>query len=1824
MCQSYRRTLLLLITTFFPLLLIAQSEICDNGIDDDGDGLIDCFDPDCTNFPGCDGFYFGNDSATCQVIPPIVPNFNIVPKFSTDPNVAKIEQRSGVMVADLDLDSIPELVGKSMPKGEPGFINIFSGADGKLLQQITEKGNTHAYTQVAIGDVDKNKLGDIFVNEGRVVRRYEYLSDRFIAESLPAKVVSNMQTPQLADFNGDGVPEVYLGNSIFNAITLAELIAPDSAKNSGSFSYNMNSEDGNKIEDAYPLAYDVFQPGDSNPNGGTFGNEVEGLELIAGGKVYAVDIAGGTLTELVSCPLPSGYDNHYRPGDGFVSIGDFTGNNKLEVIVASKINNKGISIYLWSPYTQTYLGNYVFENSDKIGRCNLGDFDNDGMIEVGTAGKNQYVVLEYDAGTNALVEKWKKQKLDDGSQMTGSTLFDFDGDGNIEVVYSEEENLFIWRWDDDSNTFIEVSKVISRAGTRTEYPLVADVNADGQAEIVMSAQDVNGPDSEANGFIQVWGSYDSPWVSCRNLWNQHGYHVTNINDDLTIPIAPQDNFNPYFEGTLNSFLSQTPFITDSLNISFATPDLIIPDIEADLSDCADGSDIPIFITIENQGDWSAALGTPVTLYNGDPYSSSSASVIDTVLLRQTIQPGESTIVNALVPQDGTNTIELYILANHNPYAFDGSTVDVPLPADTVYTPLLECDYSNNLSLKLEINGCVIPPTLDLDNNNSSGIDGADYNGVYYRGSLTSGVIADIDTKVTLLGTDFISYADISLTKIEATDSLIVRGTLPGSLTWSYTDEQRVVRIEGGGTKAEFEEALKLVYFSNNDLTDFTQRTTQTILRVETTSVSSNTANSFITIKSRPTSQDETITIDEDTYHQFSESDFLFNDEDGDTFDGIRVSYPLDPLNFHGRLVYDGDTLTPYQLTLGHEIPDVTLLRYYPIADESNDNYDPYSRFNFRVKDNTGIDLNNHHSIRHLYTINVTPVNDPPISKDSTGIAPLNVVIDQAVEDLFYFSSVDASATYKSVIIKSLPVHSANTVFQRDNGGGSFVDIAIDDEIPVGTDIRYEATSMVGTDPINYDSIHFKVVDNRDIQSVDEYTFTVSLLIDLVILDFYKIGQKNTDLPFNSDEFNNHYHNITPTVDIQNVIVKSLPANGTLVFNGSDVALNQSIPFTSIDQLLFRPDTYWHGLTSFNYAVEDENGDMSSEDARIFIFIENNRHNPVALDDFSTTVANQSIFVDALVNDTDADGDSIYIRRINATSHGSASIVDGQVYFVPEDGYVGSDVNGGRVSYTITDGIDGESTAIISINILNDAPTVGDLYYGGYVGDTIHFTYNDFNARFSDSQDLDKIKFTSLPSEGTIYMEPSTAITVGQEIDAADISSLFYIDDLRNLEVLENFNWNGSDGIQYADVDGNVRIQLYTKTHPPTAIDDQAQTFDNTPVLIDVLDNDFDQDGDSLIVTTAYMAEREEENGVVKIINNQVEFTPTRDFRGLTYARYYITDDRDGYSEALIRIIVSDSPDSPEATPFEKYGQVNEDLPLSLVDFENHYSDPNNLALDSVGIEQLSRDGQMFLGTTAVTLGQRIHRSQLDQLLYRPNTDYVGDDHILYSVNNGSHWSGTSSRVTFHIVENLDDIIPVVVDISKSGDENQDIPITLSDFQNAFTDPMDSAMVSIVVLSLPENGELTYNDEPVEINETFSVDSLDQLIYTPDFDFAGDDQFEWNATNGRLYAEESAFVLIDIGPELVIYSSFTPNNDGINDYWHIKDIEFYPNNEVTIYNRWGNVVYNSNGYNNADISWDGTNNGNGAGNNVLPAATYFYKVDLKDGSPVRSGYVVLAK
>ena len=120
-------------------------------------------------------------------------------------------------------------------------------------------------------------------------------------------------------------------------------------------------------------------------------------------------------------------------------------------------------------------------------------------------------------------------------------------------------------------------------------------------------------------------------------------------------------------------------------------------------------------------------------------------------------------------------------------------------------------------------------------------------------------------------------------------------------------------------------------------------------------------------------------------------------------------------------------------------------------------------------------------------------------------------------------------------------------------------------------------------------------------------------------------------------------------------------------------------------------------------------------------------------------------------------------------------------------------------------------------------------------------------------------------------------------------------------------------------------------------------------------------------------------------------------------------------------------------------------------------------------------------------------------------------------------------------------------------------------------------------------------------------------------------------------DESALEIYD--KVLHVPTGFSPNSDGINDTWRIARLQIYPNNIVKVFNRWGEKVYEKKGYYN---EWDGTNMFNSfSSNNIpflstldaspkntvgnkLPEGTYYYIIDLGDGSDIIKGYVYIKR
>ncbi len=122
--------------------------------------------------------------------------------------------------------------------------------------------------------------------------------------------------------------------------------------------------------------------------------------------------------------------------------------------------------------------------------------------------------------------------------------------------------------------------------------------------------------------------------------------------------------------------------------------------------------------------------------------------------------------------------------------------------------------------------------------------------------------------------------------------------------------------------------------------------------------------------------------------------------------------------------------------------------------------------------------------------------------------------------------------------------------------------------------------------------------------------------------------------------------------------------------------------------------------------------------------------------------------------------------------------------------------------------------------------------------------------------------------------------------------------------------------------------------------------------------------------------------------------------------------------------------------------------------------------------------------------------------------------------------------------------------------------------------------------------------------------------------SGANIFAWTITNGPCPStSDTMIVFLEDCLTLVIPNAFSPNDDGDNDTYVIQNLESYPNNSIQVFNRWGAKVLDRSPYNN---DWDGRSENSMNWGEELPESTYYYILDLGDGSDAFTGYIYLKR
>ncbi|MEL6393451.1 MAG: VCBS repeat-containing protein, partial [Bacteroidota bacterium] len=557
------------------------------------------------------------------------------------------------IVANLDpqVDSVPEIISIVSAASATASLSqrllIFKG-DGTNAanpQLLPIQGGYDIYSAVnpAVGDVDRNGIPEVVMISGdrriRVYTNYDANTNPAMEEWIVSTdlVDNRNRKPYLADFNGDGISEVYVGDDVFQFDFSLPTPALRRELNGGS-SAGLNYYDFYGQPNCSPVAVDLLEPQHCNGD-----PDCDGLELVAGNVIYSVDLLnsdGDGFQIKVQRDLNI-MQNQFNYRDGYTSVADVNLDGILDVIVSSGRNNDE-GVYVWDrngvlawfehqppPLSAQRSGALacVADVYDDTQEGALLDFPE---IIVSSQGFLNCYSLNADA-LGQPDGAWWIINTTDFSGNTGATVFDFNGDGSEEIIYRDEDNLRIMYGgaapfppgvDPNRNW----STFICGSGTFEEHPVIADVDNDRQAEIAVTGytfSGTNNPAADYRGRLRVFEADlngGDPWMSARPIWNQFNYFVTNINDDLTLPIEQQlhhlelpqvgSNVRP-----LNKFVAQIPLLDNNFEPYLPVPDATIT--TSSPSSC-NGDSILVVLTICNQGSASLPAETPITFYLGNP------------------------------------------------------------------------------------------------------------------------------------------------------------------------------------------------------------------------------------------------------------------------------------------------------------------------------------------------------------------------------------------------------------------------------------------------------------------------------------------------------------------------------------------------------------------------------------------------------------------------------------------------------------------------------------------------------------------------------------------------------------------------------------------------------------------------------------------------------------------------------------------------------------------------------------------------------------------------------------------------------------------------------------------------------------------------------------------------------------------------------------------------------------------------------------------------------------------------------------------------------
>jgi gliding motility-associated-like protein len=560
--------------------------------------------------------------------------------------------------------------------------------------------------------------------------------------------------------------------------------------------------------------------------------------------------------------------------------------------------------------------------------------------------------------------------------------------------------------------------------------------------------------------------------------------------------------------------------------------------------------------------------------------------------------------------------------------------------------------------------------------------------------------------------------------------------------------------------------------------------------------------------------------------------------------------------------------------------------------------------------------------------------------------------------------------------------------------------------------------------------------------------------------------------------------------------------------------------------------------------------------------------PVANDDDAITYVNVPVAIEVLANDTGLEDGFGSLEIFKYPAFGSVVVNDNNtITYTPSNYFVGTVT----FMYKLYD-VDGDfDVATVTVRVFdanNPKPIAVDDLLG-----------TSFNTPVTINVLANDLGLDDAPITVTVLSEPDSnkgTAVVNQDNTIHFVPATNYVGEVIFTYLVTDANGDFDDATVTVTVKDGAN-------HIPIANDDRRGTSLNTSVDIDVLENDLGLEDIPIVVTISQIPDPLKGTAIANA-DNSVTFTPANSFVGEATFMYTVTDAEGDHDSALVTVTVK-ATENNEPIATDDLVTTHREVPVNI------YVLSNDTGLEDTPLTlTIVNEVNPSIGTVQIVGNTYIR--------FTPAQGYLGVTTFSYRVEDvdGDYDIAT---VTVTVISTL---IAVNDNVEVKRNESIIIDILANDMGISDITP------EVTLIYHPTQGTAVINPD-------------NTVTYTPDLDYFGADELTYRVCSQYGQCSE-AVVSIDVKiDKFRIPEGFSPDGDGINDRFEIIGIEIFNQVKIRIYNRWGNLVYQSERYQN---DWDGKSNASMAIGSTLPTGTYYYTIEIVDTKEKFSGNVFLKR